>query len=416
MKNRIMSYVVAAATVALLAVPLTAAYGAKAKMAKTGKKSACITCHEKVTPGIVKQFLSGKMGKTLDCSTCHGTEHMSASDVAKAKLPTPDTCATCHPKRVKEFREGKHSIAWAAMKAMPMITHQPSSVGGGDLKGCSGCHKIGDKAMSDLKRYGTGGCDACHTRHSFSVAEARDPRACRTCHMGFDHPQWEMWQTSKHGTIYEIEPKSGRAPTCQTCHMPDGKHDVMTAWGFLALRLPEDDPQWMADRVTILQAVGVLDDKGQPTERLDVVKAAKVARLDKASFDKERNKMIDVCAKCHSRSYAQANLNAGDDIIRDVDHIFADSIRTVKALYDDGIIQKPAGWKYAPDLLQFYEAKTVAEQELHLVFLEYRMRAFQGAFHSNPDYMHWYGWAKVKEAATRIKEDAERLRREHKKM
>jgi hydroxylamine dehydrogenase len=211
-----------------------------------------------------------------------------------------------------------------------------------------------------------------------------------------------------------IRLETGRAPTCQTCHMPDGGHDVMTAWGFLALRLPEDDKEWLANRVTILQAIGVLDDKGQPTERLDAVKGAKVARLTKEEFDKERNRMIDVCSKCHSRNYAVENLKAGDDVIREVDKIFADSIRTVKALYDDGILQKPEGWKYTPDLLQFYEAKTAAEQELYLIFLEYRQRAFQGAFHSNPDYMHWYGWAKVKEAAVRIKEDAARLRKEQK--
>jgi hydroxylamine dehydrogenase len=211
------------------------------------------------------------------------------------------------------------------------------------------------------------------------VKEARGPSACRTCHMGFDHPQLEMWQTSKHGTIWEIEPTTGRAPTCQICHMPDGGHDVETAWGFLALRLPEDDKEWLA----------------------------------KEEFDRERNRMIDVCSKCHSRNYAVENLKVGDDVIREVDKIFADSIRTVKSLYDDGILQKPEGWKYTPDLLQFYEAKTSAEQELYLIFLEYRQRAFQGAFHSNPDYMHWYGWAKVKEAAVRIKEDAARLRKEH---
>ncbi|HBA87805.1 MAG TPA: cytochrome C [Geobacter sp.] len=394
--------------IALTVSPVLAAKPAK------GKKSQCIVCHEKVTPGIVKQFLSGKMGKTLDCSTCHGSSHMSASDVAKVKLPTPDTCAQCHAERVKEYRAGKHSLAWAAMKAMPMITHQPSAVGGGDLKGCSACHKVGEKPASDLIRYGTGACDSCHTRHSFSVKEARDPRACRTCHMGFDHPQWEMWQTSKHGTIWEIEPTTGRAPTCQTCHMPDGKHDVLTSWGFLALRLPEDDKEWLANRVTILQAMGILDGKGNPTERLDAVKAAKVARLDKESFDRERSKMLTACAKCHSRSYAEANLKAGDEVIREVDKIFADSIRTVKSLYDDGILKKPEGWKYAPDLLQFYEAKSSVEQELYLIFLEYRQRAFQGAFHANPDYMHWYGWAKVKEAAARIREDADQMRRERK--
>lgn len=397
-------------TVSIVAVSVFPVFAAKAKPAR---KSECVTCHEKVTPGIVTQFLSGKMGKTLDCSSCHGSEHKSAADVAKVQLPTPETCAKCHAKRVKEYRAGKHALAWAAMKAMPMITHQPSAVGGGDLKGCSACHKIGEKAATELKHYGSGACDSCHTRHSFSVKEAKDPRACRTCHMGFDHPQWEMWQTSKHGTIWEIEPTTGRAPTCQTCHMPDGGHDVMTAWGFLALRLPEDNKEWLADRVTILQAIGVLDDKGNPTERLDAVKGAKVARLTKEEFDKERNKMIDVCSKCHARNYAIENLKAGDDVIREVDKIFADSIRTVKALYDDGILIKPEGWKYAPDLLQFYEAKSAAEQELYLIFLGYRQRAFQGAFHNNPDYMHWYGWAKVKEAEVRIKEDAARMRKEH---
>jgi hypothetical protein len=411
MERQMVRWLTVLLTVSLIALSVSPVFAAKEK--KT-KKSACIACHEKVTPGIVKQFLSGKMGKQLDCSTCHGAAHQSAADVANVKLPTPDTCAQCHAARVKEYRAGKHALAWAAMKAMPMISHQPSAVGGGDLKGCSACHKIGEKAAADLTRYGTGACDSCHTRHSFSVKEARDPRACRTCHMGFDHPQWEMWQTSKHGTIWEIEPTTGRAPTCQTCHMPDGKHDVMTSWGFLALRLPEDDKEWLANRVTILQAIGVLDDKGNPTERLDAVKGAKVARLDKESFDTARSKMLDACAKCHSRSYAVANLKAGDEVIREVDKIFADSIRTVRALYDDGILKKPEGWKYAPDLLQFYEAKSAAEQELYLIFLEYRQRAFQGAFHANPDYMHWYGWAKVKEAAARIKEDAERMRKEKK--
>ena len=48
------------------------------------------------------------------------------------------------------------------------------------------------------------------------------------------------------------------------------------------------------------------------------------------------------------------------------------------------------------------------------MFMEYRMRTFEGAFHANPDYTHWYGWAKLKEASERLKEDAERLRREKK--
>jgi len=232
--------------------------------------------------------------------------------------------------------------------------------------------------------------------------------------MGFDHPQWEMWQTSKHGTIWEIEPGSGRAPSCQKCHMPGGDHGVMTAWGFLAIRLPEEDNDWRRDRITILQALGVLDTQGNPTERLEVVKTAKVARLTREEFDAQRKRMAAVCAECHSVRFAAEALAAGDQLVRESDRIFADAIRTVKGLYDDGILAKPADWKYAPDLLQFYEAKSAAEQELYLIFMEYRMRTFQGAFHANPDYTHWYGWAKLKEASERIKEDAARLRRERK--
>ena len=379
--------------------------------------SACIDCHTKETPGIVAQWQKGKMGqKGLDCSVCHGTEHKDATDVATAKLPTPDTCQACHPDRVQQFRSGKHSLAWTAMKAMPMLMHQPMTVVGPEgFKGCSGCHKIGEKSAEELAkefRYGTGSCDSCHTRHSFSVSEARDPRACQTCHMGFDHPQWEMWSTSKHGTIWQIEGDTGRAPKCQTCHMQEGNHGVMTAWGFLALRVPEGDPEWWADRLEILKALGVLDAEGEGTERLEAVRIAKIARLTVEDFQAEQAKTEASCFSCHSASYVAEQLTAADKIIREVDRIMAEAIRTVKTLYTDGLLEVPEGWTYAPDLLQFYEVKSSVEQELYVMFLEYRMRAFQGAFHANPDYMHWYGWAPMKESLQKIKDEAARLRAE----
>jgi len=381
-------------------------------------KSRCISCHEKETPGIVKQFLSGKMGQAgLDCSTCHGKAHSKgAEDASLAKLPTPDTCSQCHPAQVSQYKNGKHSLAWIAMEAMPMLQHQPSMIVGEGYKGCSGCHKIGLKSEDEMKkyRYGGGACDSCHTRHTFSKAEARDPRACQSCHMGFDHPQWEMWSTSKHGTIWQIEGRgSDRAPVCQTCHMSNGDHNVMTSWGFLAVRLPEDDKEWLKDRVTILQGLGVLDDSGNPTARLEVVKAGKVARLTKEDFDRERQKMVNICSQCHSPSYARAQLDAGDRIIRDADRLMAEAIRTVRALYRDGILKVPQGWTTAPDLLQFYEARSTIEQDLYVMFLEYRMRAFQGAFHMNADYMHWYGWAPMKETLQKIRDEAAKLRAEH---
>ena len=235
--------------------------------------SACIACHITETPGVVTQWQKSKMSATLDCVICHGGAHMTADDADKALIPTPDTCKPCHGAKVEQYRAGKHAIAWTAMNAMPMISHQPIQLVGPDgYKGCSGCHKIGERTAAEIATgeftYGTGACDSCHTRHVFSKAEAQDPRACQTCHMGFDHPQWEMWSTSKHGTIWQIEGNTGRAPKCQTCHMVGGTHTNITPWGFLALRVPEADPAWWADRVVILKAIGVLDSKGEGTERL----------------------------------------------------------------------------------------------------------------------------------------------------
>ena len=60
-------------------------------------------------------------------------------------------------------------------------------------------------------------------------------------------------------------------------------------------------------------------------------------------------------------------------------------------------------------------AKTKIEQELYLIMLEYRQRTFQGAFHVSNDYMHWYGWAPLNTAVNNIKEEAKRMRAEHKK-
>ncbi|WP_319577937.1 multiheme c-type cytochrome [uncultured Desulfobacter sp.] len=95
-------------------------------------------------------------------------------------------------------------------------------------------HSIGAKGY----RYQNNSCDECHTRHAFSLKEAQNPQACQTCHMGYDHPQWEMWSSSKHGGRYFIKksgdlPKKAAAPACQTCHLPDGTHENYTAWGFL---------------------------------------------------------------------------------------------------------------------------------------------------------------------------------------
>lgn len=389
----------------------------------------CVDCHKKTTPYIVSDWqLSKHSQNAIDCATCHGDQHKSATDVAKARIPTPETCATCHETQVNQFKSGKHSAAWAAMKAMPTAHWQPIAMMEG-MKGCGGCHKIGVKTEAEIKElkksgagFGVASCDACHTRHTFSVQEARQPQACQTCHMGFDHPQWEMYSSSKHGVRYLLKqnktlPEAVAAPTCQTCHMQEGNHAVRTGWGFLAVRLPlPEDKQWAADQTTILQALGVLDPTGKPTARLDVVKAADVARLTQEDWQKERDKMLKTCNQCHSANFAKVELDKGDTMIKEADRLLAEAIRIIADLYKDGILKKPKNYAYAfPDLLAFHDAPTAIEQKLFVMHLEHRMRTFQGTFHASPDYALWYGWSEMQRSLTEIKEMAADLRDRHRK-
>ena len=169
----------------------------------------CVDCHVKVSPNIVTDWENSKHHQeNVDCRSCHKGSHESAEDVANIRTVTAKTCGRCHEERLEQFSRGEHALAWAAVNAMPTTHALPMALTQG-MKGCGGCHKLGlksDEEIATLKAegsvFGHASCDACHTRHTFSAVEASEPQACQTCHMGFDHPQWEMWSSSKHGVRY----------------------------------------------------------------------------------------------------------------------------------------------------------------------------------------------------------------------
>jgi hydroxylamine dehydrogenase len=378
-------------------------------------EETCITCHRKVSPGQVADWESSKHSKEdVTCSVCHGKAHQGAEDAKLAQLSDERVCGECHEEQFNQFVQGKHNFGWTAMNALPITHVEPDELIEGG-RGCGGCHNMGIKSEAQKKeqrdkgyRYQNNSCDECHTRHSFSKKEALDPQACQQCHMGYDHPQWEMWSSSKHGARYAVKekgklPETAVAPSCQTCHMSDGSHTNRTAWGFLGVRLPlPEDKQWAADRVTILKALGVLNpETGEPTARLDVVKAVDLARLTQEAWQTERDKMIGRCTQCHSEAYAREQLAMGDTIMRKTDRLLAQAIEIVAGLYKDGIIEKPADYAFAyPDFLYFMQTDggqmsglSFIDQVLLQMYMKHRMRAYQAFFHVNPDYAYWYGWA-----------------------
>jgi mono/diheme cytochrome c family protein len=228
-----------------------------------------------------------------------------------------------------------------------------------------------------------------------------------------------MYSGAKHGVTYlmnrDIDPENkDRAPKCQTCHMPDGNHRVFSAWGFLAVRLPEEDAEWMGYRATILKGLGVLDPEGNPTPRLDVVKNAKVARLSKEEFDAERGRFTSICMQCHSPNFVNQNMKNADNMVKEADKLFAEAIEIVAGLYKDGIIEPKENQAEYPDLLTFYDVNTKIEQILYEMFMDHRMKTFQGAFHLNYDYSTWYGYAKLKKDLTEIRELSKDMRAKQK--
>ncbi|MBW1798333.1 MAG: cytochrome C, partial [Deltaproteobacteria bacterium] len=383
-----------------------------------------------VTPGQVADWESSKMAKMgLTCSVCHEEEHKTAKDSRLARLPDEHVCAECHEDQFDQFVKGKHNFGWNSLNALPITHMEPDLLMEGG-KGCGGCHNMGIKTEAQKKelldkgyRYRVNSCDECHTRHAFSKKEAQDPRACQQCHMGYDHPQYEMWSSSKHGTRYFVKEKGklsekAAAPTCQYCHLPNGTHENRTAWGFFGVRLPlPKDKQWAADRVTILKALGILNpETGEPTARLKVVKAFDMARLTEDAWKTEREKMVKTCAGCHSGQFARRHLETGDQMIQNADRLMAEGIEIVARLYKDGIIKKPDHYPFAyPDFFYFKRTgDSYIDQVLFRMYMKYRMRTYQGVFHANPDYAYWYGWAAMTKSLGEIKELDRTMRTTHK--
>jgi hydroxylamine dehydrogenase len=398
---------------------------------------SCVACHQKLTPGQVKDWkISKHSAMNITCSTCHGKKHNSTQDVNLVQMPDEKVCGQCHAKQFTEFGKGKHNFGWVSMNALPITHVEPDELMEGG-RGCGGCHNMGIKTEAQKKeqsdkgyRYQMNSCDECHTRHTFSKKEASDPRACQQCHMGYDHPQWEMWSSAKHGSRWFARdsknlPAEASAPKCQDCHMADGSHENRTAWGFLGVRLPlPADPQWAADRVTILKALGVLNpETGQPTARLDAVKSVDMVRLTEEAWKTERDKMIKVCSNCHSERYAREQLNMGDTIMMKTDRLLAEAIEIVAGLYKDGIIKKPEKYSFAyPDFLYFMQTGggdtkklSYIDQVLFQMYMQHRMRAYQAFFHVNPDYAYWYGWAMMVKDLGEIRELAATMRASHTK-
>ncbi len=349
----------------------------------------CLECHKKETPAAVKQWQASDHASKVSCSGCHGTDH---EQILKGESPVDaKVCGRCHEKAFLEHTASKHGMGlhsgWGCTRNLPNR----------DKRECRFCHEEGStqpKTVIQCARFLTqtsemaslgcnrchqveNSCASCHTNHITDLASVRAPGSCATCHMGPDHPQWEMWQTSRHGVLYEALGEEA-GPTCQRCHMPEGSHDV--SFG-----------------ITMSPAMV------QPTGDAMVTR---------------RQEMISICTECHAKSFAERELNSGDIILSQSKALVLEAADIIRDLADRDLLvpslqERPEHPLRGRELV--IDGQMLYEDISHIERLFFKMKKYdlaktvKGAFHQNPAYTHWYGNAELKMTLADIKAEAARL-------
>ena len=408
--------------------------------------AGCEACHAGLEPTIVRQFQASAMGRpgiqnprveqpraSIGCADCHGTDH---DLIMRSQGRVPETtCAACHPAIYQEHvLDAGHSygpgpagigINWERNIGVPNYRQMPRKV---MEMGCDPCHAQAGATdarywSEEQQRYVDtsslqyrNGCIACHTRHSFDLVEARKPEACYTCHMGPDHPNYEAYMSSKHGSIYAargdawdwgapLTEARWDAPTCAYCHM---------------LYVDPDGTRRSSHNMTrkIIWGMGVQAASGQ----LDDL----VAQPENAA---KRDAMIRVCMICHSEDKARSYLRAADAHKLSGDALVVEARSILSALYEDGLIQPSHGQRAAgllpgprfsaielPEGIAahwpaglYYDVSGI-EREYFDMFFFSNLKSYKGAFHMSPDYAWWYGYADVLGHLARIRDEAQQLR------
>jgi len=381
----------------------------------TGESKKCMNCHESLDPGIVLQWKESRHSHSgIGCNDCHKAEegdpdlieHYEGTRIAT--IVSPKDCSGCHEKQFEEFTNSHHAQGGAILGSLDnelaeiveghvtfdangnKVVQSPAAV-----SGCLQCHgsevKVleGGKLSSDtwpntgigrLNPDGSrGACSACHMRHNFSVAQARQPENCGRCHMGPDHPHLEIYNESKHGIAFAanrsrlVEQMKERdwipgkdfesGPTCSTCHMGktlslDSTHDVgaRISWN---LRPPI-------------------------SEKIDA--AAKKKGIEVKSWEDRRSDMQDVCSNCHSQGWVDNWYEQYDNLITLYNEKFAiPATELYNAIRKSGMITSEVTFDDEIEFTYF-----------RLWHHEGR-RARHGASMMGPDYTQWHGMYEVAE-------------------
>ena len=344
----------------------------------------CLSCHKTSNPALYLQWKnSSHGGNGIGCLDCHEAdpkdvdafEHYGATI---ATLVTPKDCAQCHPKIEEETSNSYHAHAGEILASKDAYL---AHAAGGEpiaIVGCESCHgatvKIDPDAPNKLSSKtwpnsgigrinpdgSKGSCNACHSRHSFSAAQARQPENCGKCHLGPDHPQKEIYEESKHGIAYysnkdkmALDSESWivgqdyyEAPTCATCHMSATSDQALT------------------------------HDVGK---RISWTLRPPISK-HKDNWQAKRKNMQNVCLNCHQKRFVEGHYFQYDALVNLYDEKFAKPAgELMELVIAEKLMENPASF-----------ANSIEWEYWELWHHEGR-RARMGAAMMAPDYAWWHG-------------------------
>ncbi len=344
----------------------------------------CGNCHKASSPALYMQWEDSKHAENdVTCVDCHGAVQTDPDAFMHegsyiAVLVTPKDCGGCHEKEAAEVQNSYHATAGKILESKDAyLAHvaggEPAAVGG-----CISCHgakmeidpdspnKLAKKVWpnSGIGRINPdgslGACNACHTRHTFSKAQARRPEACGKCHLGPDHPQIEIYTESKHGNTYytnidkmNLDSDSwvvgedySVAPTCATCHM------------------------------AATPTMGSTHDVGQ---RISWTLRPPVSNK-KDNWEEKRQNMKTVCVTCHSPTFADGHYYQFDALVNLYNEKFAKPAgEIVRIAKENKLLENPAAFSNKLEWI-YWE-----------IWHHEGRRARHGAAMMGPDYTWWHG-------------------------
>jgi len=387
---------------------------------------ACIQCHKEETPALFVDWTkSGHASSNITCLDCHKAEEHD-KDVAKehfkqyersdnkwgtqeyrapiSAVVTPKDCSRCHPDEAKQYSKSKHAntleLIW---KIDPWLNKGMNS----DWERTAGCYYCHGTILKKEKDGGLdpqtwpntgvgrinldgskGSCTSCHTRHKFSVEEARKPEACGQCHLGPDHPQIEIYTESKHGAIYDMsgdeynwDSAPGtwtpgvdyRAPTCASCHM-SGVSDLQTT---------HDVTNRLSWELQAPLTVRPSEFKPMPAN---------------TNWKEEREDMKTVCLQCHGGNWVDDHYAKLDKSVKEYNEVyFKPAKKMLDKLYKKGLL----------DDSKFFDEKL--EVEFYELWHHEGRRARMGTAMMAPDYSWWHGFYECKHRFNEFMAEAEHL-------